>query len=352
MDITEFEILMDQSDITLKDGKHVVFEPLSYKAEKAINKIIKDNKLENLSADDFQALYKKFQPLYQARKRIKQQKAEQFSALSTQEVADLPLEKKLEYMEILFPTNMKRGELEELLKKNEANIRACLFNIDFPQSFWEEEKKLAERYASLIASDLDITYEMKNWQNTSLSDKQFIIQQAGKAFKYVYGTPIDIAFFTEEEERARKQAMGFSKDVHINAAYYKDGKLHFNLDRLKDSDNYYAVSVLFHEATHLRQDFETFKDPLVERIFNSNLNLAALYDDMINDKKSPTFKDFYAMQPNETHAHGLQEYVEQLIAEKTGIEKTHYTDLGYEVKNVHNKAFSMAKLTQYRSSQK
>ena len=226
MNIAEFEILIEQSSIALKDGKHVVFEPLSYKAGKAINKIIKDNKLENLSAEDFQALYKKFQPLYQARKRIKQQKAEQFSLLTTQEVADLPLEKKLEYMEILFPTNMKRSELEGVFKKNEANIRACIFNIDFPQSFWEEEKKLAERYASLIASDLDITDEMKNWQNASLSDKQFIIQQAGKAFKYVYGTSINIVFFTEKEERARKQAMGMSKDVHINAAYYKDGRRH------------------------------------------------------------------------------------------------------------------------------
>ena len=220
------------------------------------------------------------------------------------------------------------------------------------KDFWEEEKKLAERYASLIASDLDITDEMKNWQNASLSDKQFIIQQAGKAFKYVYGTSINIVFFTEKEERARKQAMGMSKDVHINAAYYKDGKLHFNLDRLKNSDNYFAVSVLFHEATHLRQECETFKDPLVERIFNCNLNFAAVYEDIISDKKSPTFKDFYTMQPGETHAHGLQEYVEQLIAEKTGIEKTHYTDLSAEIKNIHNKAYSMAKLTQYRSSQK
>ncbi len=352
MNIDEFETLLDNCSIMLNSDDRVVFKPLSFRVRKKVNQILKNNNMENLSQEEFAAIAQEHHPLYQARKKIKAQKAQRFSTLSTQEVADLPLEKKLEYMEIIFPTEQKSGEFIELFNKCEDNIRTCLFNMDFPPGFWEREKKSAERFASLIASDPEITDAIKYWQQTSLAEKQFIVQQAGKAFEYIYGIPVKITFFTEEEERARKCSMGMSKDVHINAAYYSEGKLHFNLDRLNNSDNFFAVSTLFHEGTHLRQDCETFEDPLVDRIFSCNINYASIYDDMISNKQAATYKDLYATQPGETHAYGLQEYVEELLAEKIGIEKTHYTDLEKETKNIHNKAFTMAKITQYRSSQK
>lgn len=76
-----------------------------------------------------------------------------------------------------------------------------------------------------------------------------------------------------------------------------------------------------------------------------------IYEDELNLKETINYKDLYAMQPAEVHAYGLQEYVEQQLTEKTGIDKVRYADLGTEIKNIHNKALSMAKLAQYRSKQ-
>lgn len=117
-----------------------MFEPFSDKDQKCIHKIIKDNQMENLSLNDFQALVTQYQPLYQARQKLKKKKIEQFSQMSTQQVACLPLEQKLDYMEVLFPSSQTMEQLTEVCQKNEENLRACLFNMDFPKSFWDNEK--------------------------------------------------------------------------------------------------------------------------------------------------------------------------------------------------------------------
>lgn len=352
MNIDEWENLMDKCRIMVNDDGFMEFHPYSYTAKKVADKIIKNNHLENLSMADFQKISDEFRPLYMARRKIKQKKAKQFSQMSTQQIANLPMEKKIEYMEILFPMSQNVEELVEVCKKNGDNIRACLFNMDFPQSFWNEEKKSAQRYAALITNQPKITDKLKNWQQISLEDKKTVIEKAGKIFEFVYGIKPEIIYFTPEEERAQNRAQGLPEDTHINAAYQKGGKIYFNEERLQDSDNFFAISVLFHEGTHLRQHFKTFKDPLVERIFNCAMSNVTVYENMVNDKKSSDYKDLYTMQPCEVHAHGLQEYVEQQITEKTGIRKTQHTPLNNEILTVHNKGFSMAKLAQYRSSQK
>lgn len=352
MNIEQYECLVDKCTISLDENNLVHFKPLSYKAGKAVEKVIKDNQLENLTLQNFQAINEECRPLYLARRKVKARKFDQFAQMTTQQVADLPLEKKLEYMEILFPLNQNIDELKAVCAENKENIKACLFNIDFSQSFWEKEKKSAERYASLITAQPEITNKLKNWQETSLDDKKEVIKQAGIIFEYVYGIAPQVEYFTPEEARAKNAQQGLSADAHIEAAYQKGGKIYFNEERLQTSDNLFAIAVLFHEGTHLRQHFQTFEDDTVERIFNCNLVNAATYENIQSDKESADYMDLYAMQPSEKHAHGLHEFVEQQIMEKTGMEKVSHTELSKETKQIHNKAFSMAKVTQYRSKQK
>lgn len=348
MNINEFEDLMDRCRILLNDEGNVSFTPFSDKDEERISKIITDNGLEKISLNDFNKIVAQHRSLYMARQKLKQQKAEQFSAMTPRQVAELPLEQKIEYMEILFPRRQTVNELMEVCQKNEENIKACLFNMDFPKSFWDTEKKQACRYASLIANQPEITNRMKNWQETSLDEKKDVIRQAANIFEYVYGTAPKIEFFIEEQEKARRKECGLNENAHINAAYYHKGKIYFNEERLQKSDNFFAVSVMFHEGTHLRQHCENFNNPLIKRIFDCDMNNVTFYENEINNKESAGYKDLYAMQPGETHAHGLQEYMEQQLTEKTGIEKDRNPN-SKEVERIHNKAFSMAKLTQYRS---
>ena len=348
MNLDEFEFLMDKSEISLNDKGGMSFEAYANKDKRKLDDIIKENQMENLSVNVFQEMVKKYHPLYQVRKKLQQQKIEQFSNMTTQQVAGLSLEQKIEYIELLFPSQQTKDELMSVCQKNEENLKACLFNMDFPKDFWDSEKKSAERFVSLIVKQPEIIDKMKNWQDTSLDDKKQMLQQVGKVFEYVYGTVPEIVFFTPEEERAKRRTLGLNEDAPINAAYHQNGKIHFNEERLQSSDNFFAVSVMFHEGTHHRQHLNNFDNSLVRRIFDSNLTNINVYENETNNRD----RDLYTMQPSEIHAHGLQEYVEQQITEKTGIDKAHYADLGKEIKNVHNKAFSMAKLAQYRSKQK
>lgn len=345
MNLDQFEFLMDKSRIFLDDRGCVSFEARANKDKQKLDDIIKENQMENLSMTAFQNIAQKYQPLYQARKKLQQRKIEQFSDLTTQQVAGLSLEQKLEYIELLFPSQQTKDELMSVCQKNEENLKACLFNMDFPKDFWDKEKKSADRFVSLIASRPEITDKMKNWQNTSLDDKKQMIQQVGKIFEHVYGATPEVVFFTPEEEKAKRRTLGLNEDAPINAAYYLNGKIHFNEERLQSCDNFFAVSVMFHEGTHFRQHLNNFDNPLVKRIFDSNVTNISVYENEVNDRS----RDLYTMLPSEIHAYGLQEYVEQQITEKTGIDKVEYTDLGKEINDVHNKAFSMAKLAQYRS---
>ena len=343
---------MDKCRIWLDNDTNVHFTPYSDKDDYLINQIIKDEQIEKISLTKFQSIVDQHKPLYQVRQKLKQQKVEQFSRMTTQQIANLPLEQKVDYMEVLFPVSQTKEQLMDICQKNEENIKSCLFNIQFPESFWKDERNLADRYASLIASQPKITDKIKNWENTSLDDKKFVIQQASQVFKYVYGMTPDIVFFTPEEEKAKRRAQGLNENAHINAAYFQKGKLHFNEERLQNSDNFFAISVLFHEGMHMRQHNEHFNDDLVNRIFSCYIENVNVYENELNRKEDVAYKDLYAMQPAEVHAHGLQKYVEQQFMEKTGIEKRQSSDLNKEIKQIHNKAFSMAALSQYRSSQK
>jgi len=294
-------------------------------------------------------IFQKYYPLYQSKKELM---AHQFSSMSPQQTADLPIEKKLEYMESLFFASQTVENLVNVCKKNEENIRACLFHMDFPQSFWEAEKKLADRYVALIATQPEITDKMKDWGNTTLEEKKEVVAKAAEVFEHVYGIKVDFDFFSPEEERAKNRAKGLPEDTHINGGQQSGHKISFNEERLQEGDNFFAVSVLFHEATHIRQEFETFEDPLVERIFNCRVDNAVYYEKARDDKKDIRYQDLYAMQPVEKHAHGLQEYVENELIEKTGIRKMFGKEVDDEIKKIHNKTFSMAKLAQYHSLQK
>ena len=160
MKIEYFEALMDTCKITMNENGKVIFTPWRDKDEERISKIIADNGLEKISLNDFNEIVAKHRSLYMVRQKLKQQKAEQFSAMTTKQIAELPLEQKIEYMEILFPRRQTVNETMEVCKKNEENIKACLFNIDFPKSFWDKEKKQADRYDSLIANQPEITDKM------------------------------------------------------------------------------------------------------------------------------------------------------------------------------------------------
>ena len=347
MKVEDFETLIENCKFFLDDEK-VRFVPYTIKDNKRVAKILIENKMTNISLDEFNKIAKQSMPIYQARKKLKQQQLNKYNAMSPDEISKLPMENKVEYLELLFPRNQTKEDVDDICRNNEENIRACLFNLDFPQSFWQKEKEQAARYASLVANSPEISQKLKNWQDTSLDDKKEVIKQSLKIFEYVYGDAPKLEFYTEAQERKRLVKLGYPEDVHINAANYHEGIISFNTDRLQDCDNFFAVSVPFHEGTHYRQDVQSFGDTLVDRIFQSSASNLLAYDNEDNKKQGKNYKDLYTMLPFEVHAYGLQEYMENSLIENTGIQKSKNKDTP-EVKRIHNKGYSMAKVNQYRS---
>ena len=347
MKVEDFETLIENCKFFLDDEK-VRFVPYTIKDNKRVAKILIENKMTNISLDEFNKIAKQSMPIYQARKKLKQQQLNKYNAMSSEEISKLPMENKVEYLELLFPRNQTKEDVDDVCRNNEENIRTCLFNLDFPQSFWQKEKEQAARYASLVANSPEISQKLKNWQDTSLDDKKEVIKQTLKIFEYVYGDAPKLEFYTEAQERERLVKLGYPEDVHINAANYHEGIISFNTDRLQDCDNFFAVSVPFHEGTHYRQDVQSFGDALVDRIFQSSAANLLAYDNEDNKKQGKNYKDLYTMLPFEVHAYGLQEYMENSLIENTGIQKSKNKDTP-EVKRIHNKGYSMAKVNQYRS---
>lgn len=350
MNAADFAIIMECCQIKLDSNDIVSFSPYSIKDQKRIKAIVQENNLGNLSLESFNAIVKQNAPLYQARKKVQRQQAAKFSDLSPQQVAELPEEEKIRYMELLFPRNQTISELLEVCKNNEENIKACLFNMQFSKDFWNKEKKQAERYANLIAQSPELANNIMNWGNTSLEEKKNTIMKAVEVFEYVYGCAPEVAFYTPEEEKARLRMYGLNEDAHINAAYSLDGKIYFNTVCLQSSDNLFAVSAVFHEGTHYRQDTQSFNNPLIDRIFNCEMTNVIFYEDEVNNRDPAIYKNLYAMLPGETHAYGVQEYMENILMEKMQIEKTRDTAVDKETELVHHKAFSMAKITQGRTN--
>lgn len=347
MKIEDFELLINNCQITAEEDK-VNFTPYSNKDNQKVAQILVDENMNDLSVDEFNQIVEQKWPAYQARKKVKQQKLDRYNNMTSDENAKLPMEDKVEYIELLFPRKMTKEQVMEVCEQNEKNIRACLFNLDFPQSFWQKEQEQADRYAGLIANSPEIVKKLQNWSNTSLDDKKDVIKQSLKIFEYVYGAVPKIEFFTEEEERERLINEGYPKDIHINGASYDKGIIRFNEDRLQSSNNLFAVSVPFHEGTHYRQDIQDFDNPLIDRIFKSSTNNATVYENLKSNSEDKNYKDLYTMMPDEIHAYGLQEYMEKALMEKARLERSQNNDTKI-VKNVHNKGYSMSKVNQYRS---
>ena len=340
----DYEILMSYSQIMADPERNVVcFQPYAG-FEKVVSEVVEKKKLKNLSMEQFQEMAAKFQPLFATKRKLTATRIRNFENMTTKEIADLPLESKVDYIESLFYVGQTRDELDSLCSTNGDKLKALLSNITFPKEFWKKEEALATRFSSLVCSTPQITEGMKNWQNISLDDKKAVIQETAKVIEYVYGAPIEIGFFTPEEYRKQNN---LDDKAHVFGAYAENGKIFFNTERL-EGDNFMGVSVLFHEFMHKRQHETDFGNPLINRLFDSKVYRAHSFEQQETNPTSQAYGDFYALMLHEVHAYAMQKFVEDQIVEKTGIYKIQ-ENTSDTSKNMHEKAFAMSAVAKCRS---
>ena len=348
MNVDDFYDLITFSKIIADPDSGIIdFYAYEGKAD-IIEKLITENHLENITISQFQNLSERYMPQIKAIKKLRENKINDFISMSPKNIAQLPLEKKVEILETIFHKRLTKGELLNICYNNKEELKTLLYNIKFPKEFWEKEEKQADRFAALVANNKKITDSMKNWDNLNIEEKKATIKETAKIINYAYHTSLEIGFYTSEEFR---KSHNLDENHPVYTAYQQYGKIFFNTDRLEKCDNYTGVSVLFHEFMHKRQFEEKFDNPLINRLFNDNIYSASCYEEHAIDKNSKEFGDMYSLMPAEIHAYTMQKYVEDNISDKTGIEKTLICGVNY-AKMVHNKVFAMANITKARSMEK
>ena len=346
MNSNDFEDLISFSEIAVNpENGSICFT--AYKGKETdVAELIQKNQLENLSMEKFSEFASQYMPIIQAKKKIREKKINNFKNLPSENVAQLSLEQRVDYLETIFHRHQTMGEMSDICSHNKDKLKALLFGIKLPKDFWESEEQQANRFVALVADNKKITDNMKNWHNISIEDKKATLKETAKIIRYVYDTPLEIGFYTPEEYRKENN---LDENAPVFGAYQERGKIFFNTDRLENSDNYMGVSVLFHEFTHKRQEETEFANPLINRLFACKVDNAVGYEMKNINSSSPEYGDIYSLMPKEMHAHAMQKYVEDNIANKTGIKKTQVQE-AKDVKQVHDKSFAMAEILRSRSN--
>ena len=344
MNSNDFEDLISFSEIAVNpENGSICFT--AYKGKETdVAELIQKNQLENLSMEKFSEFASQYMPIIQAKKKIREKKINNFKNLPSENVAQLSLEQRVDYLETIFHRHQTMGEMSDICSQNKDKLKALLFGIKLPKDFWESEEQQANRFVALVADNKKITDNMKNWHNINIEDKKATLKETAKIIRYVYDTPLEVGFYTTEEYRKENN---LDENAPVFGAYQEKGKIFFNTDRLENSDNYMGVSVVFHEFTHKRQEETEFANPLINRLFACKVDRAADYERRNINSSLPEYGDIYSLMPKEMHAYAMQKYVEDNIANKTGIEKTQVQE-AKDVKQVHDKSFAMAHIARHR----
>ncbi len=338
MNSNDFEDLIFFSEIAVNPENGSISFTAYKGKESVVAELINKNHLENLSMEKFSEFAGQYMPIIQARKKLRENKINHFKNMPLQNIVQLSLEQRVDYLETIFHRHQTMDEMSDICSQNKDKLKALLYGIQLPKEFWKTEEKQADRFIALVADNHEITDNMKNWQNISIEDKKATIEKTAKVIEYVYGTPLEIGFYTPEEYRKENN---LDENAPVFGAYQEKGKIFFNTDRLENSDNYMGVSVLFHEFTHKRQEETEFENQLINRLFACKADKAGDYEMRNINSSSPEYGDIYSLMPKEMHAYAMQKYVEDNIANKTGIEKTQVQE-AKDVKQVHDKSFAMA----------
>lgn len=345
MNSSDFEDLISFSEIEVNPENGSI-DFIAYKGKEAvIAQLIEDNQLQNLSMTEFNEFVGQYMPIIQARKKLREKKINDFKSMPVENIATLSLEQRVDCLETIFHRYQTMGEISDICFQNKDKLKALLYGIKMPKDFWQSEELQANRFVALVANNKKITDNMKNWQHLDIEDKKATIKETAKIIEYVYGTPLKVGFYTQEEYRKENN---LDENAPVFGAYQEKGKIFFNTDRLENSDNYMGVSVVFHEYMHKRQEEVKFENPLINRLFACNVDRAVGYEMRNIDSSSPEYGDIYSLMPKEVHAYAMQNYVEGCIADKTGIEKTQVNETK-NIKQVHDKSFAMADVCRCRN---
>ncbi len=343
MTYKDYEFLMDYCCFILNpkdDTIYFKYKKHPNKKRQIVNSIIK--KFNEISKSEFTEKHKQYFTKYKKNTELKEKlrvkKVSKFKSMSSNEVVGLSFKEKVDYLEALFPDSLLREDfsnIKDLIVEQKDNLKACLFNMKFSREFMDKESKLVDQFWSKIKHNENTKNMIADYDNCSLEDRKNLIRETLEIFYEVYGVESkDVNFYNSESYLKRREEKGWSVDVHVPGAFY-NGSFNFNEERLMKSDNFFPISVPFHEAIHLYQTSNKFEDEDINRVMTANIGAVKVYEDEEISKDDVDYKDFYTMLPFERHAFGVQYELEDKIRDDWKIEKSE-NHFGEEDKHILN----------------
>ncbi len=328
---------------------------------KLIDRILATNNLHTVSNDDNipTITFENWNKIAQengvgySRRLIEMKKSrEQFLKMTPSDIEKLSLPERISYLKAFFPIAVQSEQISDFfpiykegkeLKRSRADftqadlekcvhfekrILPCLSGLMFSDTFIGEEQKKIDKFIKRFLSDKTLVSVAENWHelDTSVSqeiakakkifEKKMFIEKTFEIFKEVYGMAPEIGYFTCEQFRSSPD---YSEGMVIPDAKTLDNKISFNEDRLNDSHNFFAVSLIIHEGMHLRQYYDDFNNETND-ILKSPVFVLSQYWDTIR----PNEKEIYTILPTEVHAYAIQQYLENSL-EINGIHRQNGT---------------------------
>lgn len=240
-----------------------------------------------------------------------------FNRVSAKMLANLPSGKKINILKSLsqkcYMTPQGREKSEQALSKKTDKILALL-QIRIPSQFFEDELRKVRLITAEIAKISNIKESLEKFSKLPFKKQQELLKKVCEiTAKYNHIDMPNVIFMTQKQIDKDE---GLDKWVSAEAFSY-ERNVCINKDFLKKIDGAQALSLAWHETTHIAQALGDYSQyPLVEEMFNQSLDFL---------QKMP---ETYIFHPQEKVVYALEKQFIEKIVENTGI-KTNDSTFSY-----------------------
>ena len=229
-------------------------------------------------------------------------------------LANLPSHKKLEILKSLsqkcyFSSKHKQMHETALAKKTDKLI--ALLQLKIPQDFMDDEMRKLRLITADIAKIPDIREKLENFRRLPRQQQKNLLRSVCEITAKYNRIPAPNLKFLNQKQIDRDAGL----DKWVSAeAYAYDKNICINTDFLNKIDGAQALSLAWHETTHIAQATADYsKYPSVEALFNQNLDFL---------QKMP---ETYLFHPQEQVVFTLEKQFIEKLVENTRIRTTDAT---------------------------
>lgn len=231
-----------------------------------------------------------------------------FNSLSTRMLANLPPNKKMDILKSLsqrcYMLSGGRKSSEESLSKKSNKILALL-QIPIPQQFFEDERRKVRLIVAEIAKIPDIRKSVENFADLPTKKQYSILHKVCEITAKYNNIDVPNLMFLTQKQIDKDEGL----DEWVAAeAYAYEKNVCINTDFLKKIDGAQALSLAWHETTHVAQATADYsKYPVVEEMFNHSFDFLQ------------KMSDTYIFHPQEKIVYALEKQFIENIVENIGI---------------------------------